>query len=442
MGPRDVAARLERFGRLTPKALLLLSCLAAWCHDEPPPPCWCVPEVQSVQIVPGRLQVQPGSIFGVRARLIAADGEEIPEFFSYRPQWQVTPAGKVIVHRRDGHSITLEIPSDMIGAFTVSVEAVPGVSSVANGVVIVTAPASDHVVRDDHVSGEPLAVALADDGPSPTWDVVPVPFAGMGDLGNLGTPTGGIMVFSSDREMAYDAVSWSTAPAPDIIQYAPPVAPFVVQRVLQPPLTIPVTIWIDPSAGSDAWTATTAEAVGLVHMADASRSFRSRRTGVQFSVNDTYILDAGSIVEQHCGAWPASVQGLSTRDGLTSATFDPTPLTDNTNAIDIFVIDMGIATGFHCEEADGSPGHRIFVNAKYPLPTVLAHELGHALGLAHTTAMGQSNLMWEGDSDAPAPRRTHVSLGQACLMNQHNVVVARRVGASPPSCPPLTKDVP
>lgn len=445
--------RRRRLGRLS--ALLVVAGLVGSCGScddddeyDTAATCWCVPRVETVRIVPERFQVKPGSRVELRARLYDDDGNEIPEFYAYRPQWQATPAGKVTLQRRDGHVVLLEIPDDMAGPFTVTVEAVPGVSKTAAGTVVVGTPANDHVVGVDHVTGEPLAIALAADDASPTWAVNPVAFAGKGDIGNLQTSTvatGGVMVFSSDKEMAYNPVSWDATR--NIVDHTSETGVNVVQRALRSPFVIDVTLWIDPVALPDPWTATTAEAVALIHIGDATRTFLRNRTGVQFSVRAAYTLTS-TIPDDDC-SWSTTLQGVSTRDG-SIGTYNPST---NTNAIDVFLMDRGIETGFSCMETtpDITPGFRIFLNAKYPIPTVQGHELGHVLGAPHVTGQ-PSNLMYSGDDDdydsddAPTPRRAHLTIGQACLMNQSVVIRALRGNPAkyptPSVCPALTLDIP
>lgn len=432
-------------------AFLVPVLIAGHCpwHPNPPATCWCVPDVASVEIVPSRFTVRPGSTFEMTARLRDAAGNEIPEFFSYRPQWTVLPAGNgVNIRSALGHTVVLEVPSTFTDAddFQIIAEAVPGIaSSEATGDVVATPPTADYVSAADHNADQPLAMALGGTGAPDAW-ATSVAFAGTGNLGSLNA-IGGLMVFTADHAMAWvAAVDWTGGDQFVRYQAGPGGR---AQQDPQQPLVKNITIWIDPNAGGDQWPITTAEAVARIHADDASRTFLRNRVGVRFSITVNRII-GGTLDHRYdpCGPWDVvnPVMGAPTGGG-TSVPFNAG---GSPNSVDVFIVDLDIDTGFTCEDASAPAGYRMFLNATYTLPNVLAHELGHILlkmdndqDHADGIAIRATNLMVQGD-DPTAPRRAHLSLGQACLMNLSRVVSPLRGGAlqTPLSCPIITTDVP
>lgn len=434
-------------------AVLLLASVAAYCHDDPAPSCpLCPPAVYSIQIVPGRIEVQAGSVFEIEARLIDAGGRDIPAFFGYQPVWAITPAvlgapvGMVL--HRDGHAVTIEMLGVALGTSFTITAAVHDVSDDANGIVV-GPPSSptDYVERDGHtgsaggpIRGAPLAIVLATDGPIPDWDAAPpVAFAGIGHVGALGTPGGGIMLLSSDKELAFDVAGWQ-ANSQDVARYRSG-ANAMIRRDLRSPLPVDVHVWIDPNAGPDVWTAVTAEAVVTVHVADATAVYGANRAGVRFDVKSAWQLPTDHGIPTTClGAWPTTAFTGTALDGSgTTRTFGPAA-----NEINIFVIALEGETAGWCTGVGGGTDHRILINAANPIPTGVAHELGHALmGGSDEVAMGERNVMWNETLDnTAAPRRSHLSLGQVCLLNQSPILTGIRGAPGPSACPVLTKDIP
>jgi hypothetical protein len=401
--------------------------------------------VVSVEVVPGRFDVRPGSTFELRAKLKDASGAEIPEFYSYRPQWTVRDGGKgVIVRSAVGHSVVIEVPISFtdLDDFDVIVEARPGVGpGQASGNVVLTSRVGDGVDAD-HSLDQLLEFGLGGDGAPDTW-TSPVAFAGIGQLGNFNSATGGMFVFSADHAMAYfPVISWIGGDQYAAYQAGAP-AP---GQSPQLPLVKDINIWIDRNAGDDQWPITTTEAVMRIHAADASRTFARNRTGFRFNVKSVNVITSSPPTHGDCTT-------LSTMTAQSMADGSDATYADAAEAIDVFVVGgMGNGTGESCQYDIGpTKGYRVFLNANQVLPNVMAHELGHIfLTMSgpgdHGAAdlIGPTNLLVSGDDDR-TPRRYGLSLGQACLMNRSIVGSRLRTDASlqtPALCPPIGTGAP
>ena len=128
------------------------------------------------------------------------------------------------------------------------------------------------------------------------------------------------MVFSPDHAMAYQNRVWKTSPESFDYRSGPGATGPTT------PLSKDITIWIDPAAGEDQWSATTADAMARLHLADANRTFLRNRTGVEFNLKAIRHLTT-TVPGSNCSAWATAVKGVPL-DGGAEATFRmaPTPM--------------------------------------------------------------------------------------------------------------------
>jgi hypothetical protein len=439
-----------------------------------------------IRIDPPWLYVEEGAVFELRARLFTASGEPLvgvtgeptpgAPAITWSPQSGIglTAIGSYRAHFKADFaagSHPYPVAVDVMAA---------GGSPTAKAIVYVvpnrvTRPAPpwpvDDRVEDPSTAVEPL-VAIVDGLEAQCLNDEIVPFVKWAWLPDLTTdcpPDGSrpeipasVTVFSRSDRMRLQAFTWH--PGADTVELssgARSVPPFTAasetgseppsgdpaDEVTGPSL-VPVKIWT--AALTNAHTGNAygpGELLGIAHddLKLANEIFAANRAGVRFevrgetelAVNVEVAPDVGTVVVNGtdvlatpvnvCTSVAQSAQlDISAPTSMSSSSSSAITITPG-KVVHLFYVDFLSGAGFSCIDADV-----IFINEGTRVPTTLAHELGHKLGLRDpdiypvpTDGIGHTdygnakkllfsgeNLMWRGIvSTWQAPRR-HISLGQ------------------------------
>jgi hypothetical protein len=290
-----------------------------------------------------------------------------------------------------------------------------------------TTPPGDRLLTN-HTRGATPDVALV----TGKWggvDVADSVFAivGIADLGGVGATNAAagdaVISFSATDSMRYRLVPWTVGPKPDTVDLRPTKPPFgatVVAELRDTPArgalrAVPVALWLAFEPPSE--PVERARVLDELDLADSI--FRMNRAGIRFDANGPVVLP--NQVSDGCdGAWEILRGGRPV--GYTGAW--PDLAADVVHVVYCAGCIEG-SYGVACSEHPDSAA-LILVESGTAMPSTLAHELAHTLGLrgdlegGHVTdaiGFGHRNLMATFFGGQSSSFRDHLSLGQVFRMN-------------------------
>lgn len=394
--------------------------------------------VGRVEVVPSTATVIEGSLFQIRARLRTSAGKLIPECTCNQPEWSFSPDDETLKPfgaDPSPQALTLQAADDLtLSEKIITVTATVGGVSGTGRITVVKAPTSGDRIVGDHDRGAALDFALvtgrdatAGPGCADEDHDAPHAFAGVQPLGNLVEDAackkdasqtmeedGNVAVFSVDGKVEYTgrkpSFSW-TAGSNDVVDVRSDVRP-------PAPITVLLAVWVSANVGTPRFASALATRdVGL-----ANDIFRRNRTGIQFAIrgNAPKRITLGEVHSYPCNNFESYLD-------LSQEVPD---LMDGKVVHVIYIKDTSItAKGASCGVPDQKKSGLIFIFMLNYMPTTLAHELGHMLGLTtpcygHTkdiygaiAGFESNNVMWTSPDPHSNILRDHFSLGQAFRMS-------------------------
>lgn len=382
----------------------------------PPPPveCACTPRAAAVSILPPVIRVPSGTTFDLEARILANNGSVIPESFGYWPSWQSQDRDRLQVTARSGHSVTLRALAPGEVELTVEVE-----SDISNKVQILV---TDEIAAGEHyVTGLPhdrgsLAVAWVRSATTPN----PIfAFAHQASIRAV-IPPDEMFVFSPMFQPARGSVQTPLSIA--------------LTATNKPPIRIPLEVTYPADWRPGDWGALTTEGIINVEVADANRTYHKNRTGIQLDLSVLIPYYSDEYQPHSCSEIPVRAEG---------------------DKLKVYLI--AELANLRVAEACPSPRFGILISLPWwGAPSLLAHEIGHVLGLALDTDFAPeftrfpNNVMKRFDYLKP-DARSHLTIGQAFRMNfdatSWLIAPGYRVGSESRTCvdeggtcPPLWMD--
>jgi hypothetical protein len=197
-------------------------------------------------------------------------------------------------------------------------------------------------------------------------------------------------------------------------------------RPVDETLPVSIRVWL-AAAGADV-------GIAKADIAYATAVFGLERTGITFNATGFSLLPGTSVVLRDNST--AACNTMQTQ--LTAAGISPLgkqhfnviyvdEVLDMLQGVDLVPVPSGFH-GFACPL--DTYGNIVLVSWAKRSATLVAHELGHAMGLresglanqlgGHTVGMPRfsyTNVMWDGDTDEHQAARAHLSLGQAFRIN-------------------------
>ena len=387
----------------------------------PPPP----PLVASVEIVPPVVHAEVGSAFELLAIARAADNSPLVNPGPY--SW--SSANTELSSKTENKTVV-----SGFSAGTHRIELTVGGKTASMELRVAPAAVSGDRVRMPHTNGNPVAVVLidaTDNGSKECYHDLIYRVSATALLNeNLTTDDACVdrmTAFDINRGVRFDLAQLWTPNSDD------------KGPALPEPLVVDVVAWYRVSeSGFDPVAAAKAE------VAYTNSIYAARRAGMVFQI----VADQGG------------VDG-STRDFIVNTT-DPDPCSGAATQLGIdpirpgtlnivyvkhimFGEDAGVR-GLACAGTDGQP--RILIISRLRmLPSTLAHELAHLMGLSsatfsdwrggHTTFLDTfdpTNLMWSQENATVGLPRDNLSLGQVFRMNvdKRSWVNVEQSGVTPP----------
>lgn len=427
------------------------------------------PEIDHVEVSPPAMSAPLGVDFAVSVRLRDEHGSVLPFDPEASVRWTLDP--HLTKLDAEGSRIFLRglIPADAPTSPPIAAKVKVEVNGqTAEGVItLIAAGGAEGAdwIEAGHVAKSPPAIVVVDgvSGGSPRNDSI-LAFVSESPLGDYRhTPAGGrVALFSTDHEVGYVGVVWTdgqdrvvlASPALTALG-VPPAPPPLTNDALDPPLAVPVSVWI----------AATGDAVPGSVRADidyAYRVLRETKSGLTLDTTIMAVLPSGVTLNVSGPDWtcPPDVVTQMADAGIPDGAL--TPLRVNV----IYVTDIlnhPAWRGYACP-ADATHGIIVFVSLADRVRSTFAHELGHAFSqwgkefFGHYRQLGgtdPANLMWPGESDSSPTPRERLSLGQLFQLSADARAVVNVTGkrtgkvetcqadpATADPCPPLTKELP